>query len=127
VPFRAGDTFLNREAPSTPTHLWIVMSDPEKRADQIVIVNVTSWREGADPSCRLSAGDHPFVRHDSYVNYDDSKIVSQQVLENLESRGLITRHQDVNGRLLAKVREGAGASAFLSLAKRQILEDQGLL
>ena len=40
----------------------------------VLAVNISSVREGApyDDTCILHAGDHPFVKHDSYVRYRDA-------------------------------------------------------
>ncbi len=64
----AGDTFLVDEpATSYDSHLWMVVSAPERDRDRVVILNLTSWRADKDQACVLEPGDHPYVRHRSCV------------------------------------------------------------
>ena len=127
MSFAAGDTFLNTPARGAPTHLWLIISDPELDPDQVLIVNVATWREGEDASCRLGRGEHSFIKHDSYVNYYDAKVVSELTLRDLETKRLINWQSPLSTQLLAKVRKGALNSPLLALAKRQILDDQDLI
>ena len=66
----AGDTFLVAlPGTSYDSHLWIVISDPDADAERIVIVSLTSHRADKDQACLLRVGDHPYVKHDTCVNY----------------------------------------------------------
>jgi hypothetical protein len=51
-------------------HLYAVMNDPCAH-QQCLVMNVTSIRPGKyhDPACELHVGDHPFVKHPSYILY----------------------------------------------------------
>lgn len=59
-------------------HLHIICTEPffnkETGEMSVLAVNISSVREGApyDDTCILHAGDHPFVKHDSYVRYRDA-------------------------------------------------------
>lgn len=127
MSFSAGDTFENKSARSTPIHLWAVISDTQQSVDEIVIVNFTSWRENGDKSCLLDKGDHPYIHHQTYINYRDAYVVTLAKLEELESKGLITRNETLKSSILARVREGAMVSPFAKLKIRKILEDQNLI
>lgn len=68
---KTGDTFRFR---SGDPHLWIVISDPAKDADKVLIVNVTSWRGDKDQTCLVGPGDHPLIEHNSCINFRGSRV-----------------------------------------------------
>ena len=61
-------------------HLFILLTDPVPNVDtktsEVLSVSVSSIKEGYpfDPACRLYAGDHPFLRHESFVHYRYARI-----------------------------------------------------
>src|SRR5262245_31893923 len=81
-----GNTFVlvNEKIDS---HLWIVISEPQQDAANVVIVNLTTWVDWKDQSCILVVGDHPWITHDSCVSYQDAKCVAEQVLDGLVVSG----------------------------------------
>ena len=70
-------------------HLKIIVSDPAKDFDNLLIVSVTTFREGKfhDPSCFLNPGDHPFIKHKSYVAFQHAKTRSNTDLNSLLGSG----------------------------------------
>lgn len=68
-------------------HLFIVLNNAMKGLhatieDGVIATGVTSIQQGRyyDNSCVLYRGDHPFIRHDSYVNYVNCKVYSAAAL-----------------------------------------------
>ena len=55
---KAGDTFYVRDR-SVDAHLWVVISDSGKSAEQVLIVNMTTYESSKENVCLLDAGDHP--------------------------------------------------------------------
>jgi len=51
-------------------HLFAVMNNPCAN-HQCLVINITSIKDGKyyDPACILDVGDHPFIKHPSYVLY----------------------------------------------------------
>jgi hypothetical protein len=64
-------------------HLWIIITDADPNTDEIVMVNLTTHREGSDATVVLKKGDHPYIIHDSVVFFHDAKIVQISDLEQL--------------------------------------------
>jgi len=52
---KAGDTFYIRDR-SVDTHLWVVISDPEKDAERVVIVSMTTYENYKEDVCLLDQG-----------------------------------------------------------------------
>jgi len=123
-----GDTFrIPQPGTSLDSHLWIVISDPSIDAKRILIVNFTTLRADSDRACVLNAGEHPFVKHETCVNYGGAKIVSKATIEHLMSKGLRLPHASLSGHLLKRIRDGAAASTRMSLDNADIMIEQGLI
>jgi len=124
---QAGYAFLNASAQGLPVHLWVIISDPEQDAANVLIVNLTSWKPHHDQSCILREGDHPWIQHKSCVNYPDAKITSIGVLKELRDKGLITPKAPFSPAVLERIRAGAGESEELKNAHRMLLRQQELI
>lgn len=61
-------------------HLHIVIGEISGPPEQILVVSLTTKREGSDPTVILQDGDHPFIAHDTVVNYSDSRIFNKDKL-----------------------------------------------
>lgn len=42
--------------------------------ERVIVVSLTSKRAGSDETVILTAGDHPFITHDTAINYQDSRL-----------------------------------------------------
>jgi hypothetical protein len=120
----AGDTFLLSQVDD---HLWVVLSDPDRDADRVLVVSVTTWRDGKDPACMVERGEHPFVTHRSCLAYVEARVLSRDNFFTFKDGGLLKSHQRVSPELLARMREGAARSGNLKPALLEILRQQGLV
>ena len=86
----AGDTFYVVDPGADyDTHLWIVISDPRIKDEEIVIVNMTKIRDDKEKICILEVRDHPYIRHTTCIYYEGAKIVSASHLTQLLSSNLL--------------------------------------
>jgi hypothetical protein len=61
---QAGTSFvLADEYRDIDPHLWIVLSDTDSFPEQVVIVNMTTWREHKDQACIVDRNEHPALTH----------------------------------------------------------------
>lgn len=81
---RVGTCFLLREREDQDFHLWMVVADDGR---SIVIVNVTTLRSGVDTTTLLERGEHPFIKHDSVVNFRDAKKFDKHLIPKLHALG----------------------------------------
>ncbi len=122
-----GDTFVNDDRAGGPSHLWIVITRPTKERE-VVIVNVTSWRSLADPTCVLQPGDHQFVRRKSYIEYRRAKRVSVDEIRVLLNSGGCVEYDTASPSLLERILDGAAERKdYIPHKCRDILRDQGLI
>ncbi|PLR40483.1 hypothetical protein CYR32_01700 [Chimaeribacter coloradensis] len=116
-PYRKG-TIL---APVGGTnHLHIICNDPAYDAvngcECVLVVNITTVYPNAphDPACILHAGDHPFVKHDSYVYYADAIIWKIPNVVARKQSGELIQHADMDDRVFQRVLAGFETSDFTS-------------
>jgi len=124
-----GDTFWAKDfAEGVDSHLLIVISDPVKNPDELVLVTLTTWERDKDDSCYLMPGDHPFIKHDTCVQYNGfARTVSVMQLERVIAQGELVPREPVSARVLQKILEGAGDTRFLTNHQLRILDEQELI
>jgi len=108
-------------------HLKIIISDPVKDPDNLLIVSVTTFREGKfhDPSCFLNSGDHQFIKHDSYIAFQFAKTRSNTDLDRLHgSGGIILEDDQISEAVLKRIHQGAAVSDFIALDYVDLLREQ---
>jgi hypothetical protein len=122
----AGSAFLKPSG--NKNHLFIVVDTPMKFEgygphDCVVIVSVTTLRNipSDDLACLLNAGEHPFVRHPSYVAYVQAEVVTVPHLQGLLSTGVCSIQPDLSAEVLARVRAGLHLSKRISREFKKLL------
>ena len=77
-------------------HLFILLTDPYKNANMddscALMVSLSTIRIGVpyDPTCILYEGDHPFIKHESYVFYQKARLENAvKILRGVKSGQLI--------------------------------------
>lgn len=108
---KAGDTFLRpaRATENERPHLWIVVTNPNKE-NHVLIVNLTTLKEGQDQTVILNLGDHPFISRPSSVFYREAEVADNSKLEQAERAGAIAKREDCRPEVIKLVRDGVNAS-----------------
>ncbi|PCJ76810.1 MAG: hypothetical protein COA53_00905 [Rhodobacteraceae bacterium] len=70
------------------------------------MVNISSFFHGCDDTCLLNTGDHPFVRHPSYVFYAESVIYKATSIQNGFDQGILKVQPDLADDVFARVADG---------------------
>jgi hypothetical protein len=106
-----GEAFFLNVDPGEVRHLWVVIA---RAADDAAIVNFTTRTPSSpDESCIVAAGEHPFVVHDTVVNYAAGKLIGHAELEGARAHRLLEVHPDrVSPELLLRIQEAALASPY---------------
>jgi hypothetical protein len=92
-------------------HFFILLTDPHDNGvgkKCVLMVSLSTVRPGVphDPACILSAGDHPFVRHDSYVVYQRARLEeADKVLRGVKS-GQFVPQDTINSAAFARICKG---------------------
>lgn len=113
-PITQRDAFLVPSGPGAAQgecHFFVVLTDPAK-SDTVLLVNATTYRQNAphDASCFLDVGDHPFIRHKSYIVYSKPHKATVQKLRTMIASGTITlRPPPVSQAVFARIEAGASS------------------
>ncbi len=87
-------------------HLWIVLTNPDPVTKKALVVMVVSEKSTTDKTVTLRAGDHPFIRHNSNIDYGGARLFD---VERLEEQIVSEDHalqQDLSETLFESVRKG---------------------
>jgi hypothetical protein len=123
-----GDTFLGSTPATSTKHLFIVVSDPVKDPAVVYVVNVTTLYPGSpnDSTCLVRAGEHPFVKQDSWVNYARARRTSVARLHQAFAKGDLLPRDPLQATVLKRVQSGAKVSPHAPYGLSGILSAQGL-
>ena len=124
MPFAAGDTFYLTHATGSTPHLWVLLWGPRGAADSFIAVFLTTRRPYSDPACVLNAGDHPFIRHETAVRYNEPVRWTSAALDGMIVRGQAHRREAMSADVLDRLRNGFLASkrtphAFIEMARNE--------
>ena len=120
---KAGDTFLAE----IDRHLWVVLSDPDKDPERVLLVSITTITPTKDQACILPRGCHPWVTHDSCVAYGEARVCRMEDLTTLKNAGKLQPHDPLKPWLLQHIRESAADSTTMAEGDFDILLEQGLV
>ncbi len=120
---KAGDTFLRNDS---DRHLWVVLSDPARDPSNVLLVNMTTLTGTKEKACILNAGDHPWITHETCINYADAIVGSLEKLLNAKDLGALAPQAPLDDAILRKIQIAAANSIHLEIEKFEILDNQGL-
>lgn len=113
-------------------HLHFICSDPffnkDTGAVSVVAVNISSVKEGRpyDNTCMLDKGDHPFIRHLSYVYYKEAVIFRVEKIKYGIEAGDIKVLEKATEPVINRVISGFFKSKFTSRKIIKALELGGV-
>lgn len=123
----AGATlYVPDQGASYDSHLWMIISDPKRDSERLLIVNFTSWEEWKDQACVVNVNDHPYLRHRSCINYPGAKLVSLAQLHQLKDSGLLKLDAPLSAELLGRIRK-AVADSKMKMEYANLLLEQGVI
>lgn len=89
-------------------HLWIVINEPSLHGDEALFVNVTTYVANVkDATTLLHVGDHPFIKHQSCINYGAAKSAATGKMDQLVATGLFRINAPASAALIARIRNDA--------------------
>lgn len=114
--------------PGINDHLQVVISRPDEYPDQVICFNFTSWKgDHCDPACIVQPGEHPWVKHKSFVYYANPSILRSEVVEALHAPNRIESWAPVSDEVFDRMLAGATITKMLSMEDAELLADQGLI
>jgi hypothetical protein len=120
-----GDSFVNRQAPGVPSHLWLVLSDPNV-SSRVVLVNVSSDDGGYAGLTSVAPGEHAFVTHGSYIRWDKARVEDVTKVRKAIADGLTISQPKLSEALLTKAQKACLVSSLVPNEAKAILTAQGV-
>lgn len=95
-------------------HLFICLTDAFGSGKEMLMVSVSTHRIGlpADDTCHLFAGDHPFIKHKSFIDYRNARVIEADKLVKGERQGLFVAMDPLESSVFARVCYGLTQSPF---------------
>jgi hypothetical protein len=122
----AGETFYLPDR-SADGHLWIVISDPGKDPDRVLLVSMTSHDVDKEDVCLIDPGEHPRVKQRTCICYKPARATSLKNLDRLRDSGYLQMQEPVSADLLERIRRGVALSRRIELEHLELMEEQELL
>jgi hypothetical protein len=110
MPIGEGDTLLFPGGAVPSPHLWVILWGPAGDAEACLMAMLTTLRAHSDRSCILRPGDHPFIRHETAVAYNNVRRYTGAALAAEIASGTARRRDPVSPDVLARLRAGFFAS-----------------
>ncbi|WP_371436577.1 hypothetical protein [Polaromonas sp.] len=124
-----GSSLLIPSGPDAKKHLFALMLEPTviegygpKTMVLMACVSSVQPHLNNENACLLSAGEHPFIAHDSFVDYRFTRLEAAEAIEKGIASGVFVQKEDCAPALLKKIIAGALASRRISREHKQILE-----
>lgn len=102
---RAGTCFLLLDA-SPHLHLWVTLTDPIGAQPEVLAVMLATARKYTDDTVILVAGDHPFIKHDTSVQYSTAKFMRVNRIIAEMHRHQCHLREDLAADVLIRVQKG---------------------
>ena len=100
-------------------HLYFVITDPIK--GEILIVGITSSFQEKD--FILERGDHPYIRHKSYIDFGKAQLIHANVLKQQVEKHLVKREINARTEIIEKIAEGVLKSSRTSAIVKRFFEN----
>jgi hypothetical protein len=123
-PFSPGTVFLRS---GDDNHFWVVLSDPAKDQERVLVVNWTTYEAYKEQTCILEAGEHICITRRSCVYYIGARIERLSALQYAELCNNILVRGKLDDQVLQRIREGADKSDNMLKAGPSLLREQGFL
>jgi hypothetical protein len=101
-----------------------VIADGYGQSPMVLLANVTSVKNGVagDDSCLLRPEDHPFITHDSFVDYRLARFEKADFIAGKVKNGEFTEKDPCTPELIQKIIKGAMISRKIPREYKLVLE-----
>ncbi len=108
MPFicKCGESLFLRKIDSQIEHLHGIITEPQGDPPKSVIVNVSTKRCESDTTVILKPGEHPFIKHDSVINYKDALLSLAAKLEEAVNEGHFEASETFDTTILKRIQDG---------------------
>ena len=109
-----GDTIILPKPGAEKEHLWVVITNPDPIAGEVIMVNLTTQRPHSETTTILLPGEHPFIDRPTVAFYHDARLAKAVLLDSCITQRVGRNHASASPELVAKLQDGLLASPFTS-------------
>lgn len=104
----AGDCFwIETDPEENEGHLFVIVLDPEEYTKNTIIIPVDSYTsDKQDSTTILNPGDHEFVKHKSFLNYNRARIRTMTFIEQMIKDGKAKTKPSMRSDILERITAG---------------------
>ena len=113
-----GDSFVLNDLEGPHLHI-IVAQEGSLDEDRVMMVYLSSTKSHQDPTTIINIGEHPFVTKQSWVRYQNIKVVQRLTLTDK----IATSYGKVSDSLLLRIQNGVRHSKFVAKDKRELFRE----
>lgn len=105
---KAGDCFwIETNQEKKEGHLFVIVLEPEEFTRNTVIIPVDSYTsDKQDSTTILNPGDHDFIKHKSFLNYNRARIRTMTSIEQMIKDGKAKTKPAVSSDILERITDG---------------------
>lgn len=118
---RKGWALLVPSGPKDKSHLFFLLNEGAD-TDGAVLAPVCSIHPRADTTCLLHPGDHPFIDHESYIDYRQCRTDPFRHLGDCIQSGYFQRKEDASDELIERIAQGVYLSKHVRPRIRGLLK-----
>lgn len=110
-------------------HLHVICNDPvfypRTQKDSVLLVNISTVNPliNYDQTCLLNAGDHPFIKHESYVYYRKADIFGTHSIQRSIADGSFIADAPFRQEVFEQILSGFSTSREVSLKIKRFYEN----
>jgi len=114
LPIRQATLLIPSGPPTDPDkkHLFVICTkqSPDK---ELLLVSISRWKATyCDSTCLLGAGDHPFIKSKSFVEYRKARIETTSTITAGIKQGVFFPKDTMDGKVFAQIMAGFEDSLF---------------
>jgi len=113
----------------TKPHLFVCLTEAFGNPEKVVLVNLSSARgyRFEDHTVVLEPGDHPYIKHKSYVAFGYARKALVEKLNSRITEGSAELREEVSEEVFERILDGLRKSVEVPVAIKRECRQQGLI
>ena len=122
-----GDTFFADYPKNDPHLLFVILDICDREPNLFMCAMLSSWKDNSpycDSACIVEKGEHPFVKHKSYIAYRETLILTHDEMNWLVENGKFQKKEPASPGLIKRIIESAPKSRKIMPDIRNFILDR---
>jgi hypothetical protein len=119
---QCGDAFMLEDEDAVKEHLHVLVITPTDR-DEVITVPICTRQRWSELLVSLEVGDHPFLRHSSFVSFRHARIRKGEGIKNAIEKGLARKMEAVSPEILRRIQNAFLESEHVANDVREFFKE----